>query len=448
MKANSTLHAPHSTLRSKLPRWTCALAALGLAALPASAWQLTSNLTFRAEASVKEGYDDNVYLQDTQPNLTLVPKAALPYQGSFFTTLTPALFLDYQPSPAFNLSASYVPAISFYYSTPSENNTANKMALNLGGNISTVGWELANSLLCIAGSREGLYYGGAPTVGGNVPAIGGIPVRDRRAATMYRGRYRATWYLNQFFVRPVTTAYVHDFNTVSKDNRLGQPNYGYENYVDRWEYAGGVDLGYELPNKVQIFLGYRRGFEDDSHMPGSPYNYDTKYNRPLAGIEGQPWPWFKVALALGWDMHQTTSRVPIGFDQEYAKLWSDSSLSFLPTARDTFTFRFTSNTQPAFSSPSIYDDTQYDLSGRHVFSPHWAAGAGVRLYNGDWFYPVLRNDWVYTASASLAYTYNAHLSTELTYSYDWTDCRIPQIPDTSGREFNRNLFWLAVKWSL
>ena len=437
-------------LRTGWPRWTLALAALGLTTLPSTAWQAASNLTVRAEAMVKQGYDSNVYLQDQQPDLTKVPRAVQPFTSSFFTTLTPGIFLDYKPCAAFNLAASYAPAISFYYSTPSENNIANRVLANLGGTISEVPWEIGNAVTVITGQDEGLFFGGpplAPTTitGGNAPALGGIPARDRRDATVYRGLYRATWTSGKFFVRPVSTAYVHNFQTIQKDSRAGMPDYGYENYVDRSEFAGGLDAGYEVAKNLRVFLGYRYGVEDQGSMVGSPYQYDTTYNRPGGGIEGQPLPWLKLAIALGNDIHRTSSYPTApGFQRNYSKLWSDTTITFLPTAQDSIAFKFTRNTQPAFSSPSVYDDTVYDLAGRHKFSSRWAVGAGVRLYNGDWFEPVKRNDWIYTVAASLAYTHNAHWGTELAYAYDWTQS---EIPNTSGREYTRSLVWLSVKWS-
>jgi len=152
-------------------------------------------------------------------------------------------------------------------------------------------------------------------------------------------------------------------------------------------------------------------------------------------------------MAFGDDMHHTTSdTVAPGFQKGYDVLWSDTLITFLPTAEDTITFKFTRNTQPAFSSPSVYDDTVYDLAGRHKFGPHWTVGAGMRWYNGDWLDPVLRSDWLYTASASVAYTYDKQLSADLTYTYDWTDCSYPPL-NTAGREYTRNLVWLGVKYA-
>ena len=87
------------------------LAMVALTAMPVRA--AVTNLSWKAEATVKESYDSNVYLQDNAPNPGNVQAAELaglhPVQankGSMVTTITPKIGLDYKPGAAFNLSAS------------------------------------------------------------------------------------------------------------------------------------------------------------------------------------------------------------------------------------------------------------------------------------------------------------------------------------------------------
>jgi len=92
--------------------------------------------------------------------------------------------------------------------------------VNLGGKVDDVSWGIAHSLAFVDGNREAPYYG-VMTVPGTldgVPAIGGIPVRDRREQFIYRGGLKVTIPAGKFFVRPVLAAYVHDFQTVQRLN--------------------------------------------------------------------------------------------------------------------------------------------------------------------------------------------------------------------------------------
>ena len=64
--------------------------------------------------------------------------------------------------------------------------------------------------------------------------------------------------------------------------------------------------------------------------------------------------------------------------------------------------------------------------------------------SGDWLAPVSREDWIYTVSASVGYTFHRHWNAELGYSYDWVDSRVD---NTEGREFTRHLVALGVRYN-
>ena len=145
------------TLRAQLARFTLVstLAFSGSIAF-GQGWQLADTLTLKADASLKETYDSNVYLQDVEPDPANVAAAraagfhsAEAEKGSFVTTLLPKLALDYQPCTAFGLFASYAPEVTWYHSASSEDYVAHRAALNLSGKIEETKWELLNSFTVI-----------------------------------------------------------------------------------------------------------------------------------------------------------------------------------------------------------------------------------------------------------------------------------------------------------
>ncbi len=91
-------------------------------------------------------------------------------------------------------------------------------------------------------------------------------------------------------------------------------------------------------------------------------------------------------------------------------------------------------------SGTLCDTNRAPFSGRTPLG----AGAGFKIYGGDWQAPVSREDWIFTPSASLTYAHNQHLSGELAYAYDWVES---QVLNTAGREYRRNLVSLSVKYS-
>jgi hypothetical protein len=431
------------------------LSALAAAFIPfCSGLAASTNLTWKADFTLKETYDDNVYLQNNAPPSTM-PDAVPAKKSSWVTTLTPHVGLDYKFGTGFKASLSYAPDVAVYHNTPSEDNTTHRGVTTFSGAAGDAVWEQTDTFTYIDGSRTGPIFGRiTPGPSQDVPAIGGIPLRDRRAAFIYRGGFKLTWTLDRFFIRPVASAYVHDFNTIQK---LSAPLPGecYENYLDRQDVNGGVDIGYEVGNKTYLVLGYRYGRQDQFTGPNATSTaftdspYDSSYHRILFGVEGNPAKWIKLAALGGPEIRDWASGTYAGFDRNRIDYWVDATATIMPDKNDAVTLLFRRLTQPAFSSQSIYDDITYSAMWKHTFNEHFSASAGMQLYIGDWQAPVYRDDWIYTPSAGLTYTCNKHFSVEAACSGDWaknkTSTSAPKAQYADGREFTRHLVSLAMK---
>jgi len=402
----------------------------------AQGWQLATNLSLKADLTLKETFDSNVYLQDTAPS-PAVANAAQPFQESFVTSVTPRLALDWKPAPQFNLATFYAPEVVTFHAEPSESHVAHRAALTLSGQVGIVTWEQFNTLNWIDGSREGLTFGGP----GGAPAIGGIPIRDRRAAIIYRNGFRAFHPHGKWFFRPVVWSYIHDFQTETR-SRAAYPFY--QNYVDRNDFTLGVDTGYKAFPNAYLIVGYRYGFQDEPPLPGETIHYSNEYHRVVAGFEGKVTDWLKIIGAVGPDYRDFNHDTAPGFDNHHIGLYYDASAVLTPTKHDTITLAAKQFEQPAFGAPSAYEDITWEITWRHQFDAKFSTSAGFRAYGGDWLPPVAREDWIYTASAGVSYVRDKHWSAELSYSYDWAESKIP---NTAGREFTRHLVSLGVKYS-
>ncbi len=412
---------------------------------------MSTNLQLRAEAAVKEMFDSNVYIQDLAPTSN-IPGAVQAKKESLVSTVSPRILVDYLPCAAFRAALSYTPDFTWYASAPSEDNMTHRFGVNFSGKVEDAVWDLQNNFVYIDGSTEGPIFGRP----GDIPAVGGIPLRDRRAAFIYRSGFRYSEMFGKWMLRPVAGAYVHDFKTEMRPTPAGAP-YVYENYIDRQDISGGLDVGYEVASGLRVVLGYRYGRQDQFTAPCGPGGatisspYGNAYNRILAGVEGAPVAWLQLGVLAGPDIRQFDHDIP-GFDANEMLYYVDAFVTFLPTKHDTITLSNKRFEQPAFSSFSMYEDITYDLMWRHRFSSQWVATAGFRLYIGDWQAPVNRDDWIYTPTAGLAYAYNRHLTAELAYSYDWVENQVSTSATgatfAEGREYTRHLVSLAVKYSL
>lgn len=419
------------------------LVACSVASASTAVWSAANtNLTWQASVTVKETYDSNVYLQDYEPS-PLVPAAVRPFQESFVTSVTPKVGMGWRPIPEFGLSASYAPEVVLFHAEPTEDHVSHRTALNFSGKVKDIAWEQFNSFTWIDGTTEGLTFGIVDPVTGRpagAPAIGGIPIRDRREALIYRNGFGAYHPLGPWFFRPTFASYIHDFRTTEKDPR----NFPfYQNYVDRNDLNVGVDVGYAVYKEVHAVVGYRFGYQMEPPLPGSDIDYSNHYHRVIAGLEGDLTAWFKLKLGIGPAYHDFDHSTPGTFDGHQLLLYVDSSAVLTPTVLDTITLTVKQFMQPAFGAPSAYEDITYDVVWQHDICNHSGFKVGFRAYAGDWLDPVQREDWIYTASAGFDLTINKHLSAAVTYSYDWAES---MIPNTEGRNFTRHLAGLSAAY--
>ncbi|MEY4387735.1 MAG: hypothetical protein RLY20_3018 [Verrucomicrobiota bacterium] len=396
----------------------------------------TSNWTFNADLTLKESFDSNVYLQDTKPNPT-IPNAAQPFQQSLVTAVTPKVGFAFKPGPQFNVAGSYAPEVVTYHAEPTESHVAHRLGLLFNGRLDKVVWQMQNTFTYIDGSKEGLTFGAL----GGAPAIGGIPIRDRREALIYRNSFGAFHQHGDWFFRPAVSSYIHDFRTELRDPVT---NPFYQNYVDRNDFNLGVDGGYQIVKDGHLFLGYRYGWQHEPPLPNRDVDYSNFYNRALLGFEGRLCDTLKMNLFIGPDWRDYAHHTPVGFKDHQIKLYLDGSVVFTPTKADTVTLTLKRFEQPAFGTPSAYEDITYEIAARHQFNDRFYAGAGFKAYGGDWEPPVRRDDWIFTTSASAGCTLAPHFSAELVYTYDWADSLVPNTP---GREFTRHLVALSAKYS-
>lgn len=414
---------------------------------PKSPWATSVSLT------LKETFDSNVYLQDATPDPASVAAAAAAgldavsaKESSFVTSVLPRFGLDYRPGPAFTASAAYAPEITYYHEASSEDYATHRGTLNLGGRIDTATWELLNTVSCIDGNDLGPTFARP----GDVPALGGIPLRDRREAFIFRNGFRLTYPVKKFFIRPVATTYFHDFKTDQR--RSPTPGaWVYENYIDRQEISGGLDVGYKLAKQTHVVLGYRYGAQDQGTLLGVSSPFDNSYQRLTLGVEGSPAQWLKLAVVAGPDFRNFHSEPIPGFDSDELLCYVDASVTVIPSAQDSIVLAYRRSEQPAFSSLSMYQDIIYSLAWRHKLGDCFTFGAGFQLYIGDWQPPAIREDWLYTPSLSVAYNYK-QVSVELAYSYDWAENEVAVVTGTptmyaNGREFTRHLASLGVKYA-
>lgn len=411
---------------------------LVMAAQAVADWQPVTNLTLKAAAAVRVAYDSNVYLQDTAaaPGVTGVVPAE---HGSWVFSVLPQLGLAYQPCEAFKLQTGYAGEYTWFERASSEDHRVHRFPLNASGKVSDTSWAVGNSFTYIDGADEGPTFG-RPA---DIPAIGGVPLRDRRSALIYRGSLKVRQPLGgPWFLEPVANAYVHDFYTVQKANPVG-PNRVYENYVDRQEVTGGLMIGRDIGRHTDLSLGYVYGRQDQFSLLGNNSPYDSHIHRILMGLRGRPASWVQLDWLVGPDFRDFDREIA-GFDDDEVLAFVQCSATLLPTKADRIVLFNKRYLQPAYGGPSVYEDVTYRITWLRQWCPEFSSQVGFQAYQGDWQLPARRDDWIFTPSVSLTYKWRKKLTVQLAYSYDWTDTEYAGVTYSDGRNFSRHLTSLLV----
>lgn len=390
-------------------------------------WKLSTTLTAR------ESYDSNVFLQDTSPDAAII--GALPARrASLVSSVAVSLAGEARPFPALTVAAIYAAEAARFHSAASEDSVVHRLSLNTAGRSGVTNWSWQNSGTWIDGSDESPIFGGP----GGAASMAGIPLRDRRDAFVGRSSFKLTHTAGPWLLRPVAAAYLHDFHTRQRRRS------GYVNYIDRQELLAGVDLGRAISPTSWFIVGMRAGRQEQLKLHGEDSAYDHRLQRLVAGIEGKLLPFLQVNLLAGPEFRRTSAGTAAGFDRERTRLWLDASAALTLGPRDVLTIAARRFEQPAFASCSVYEDITYELAWRRKISDRLATTAGFKAYGGDWPAPFVREDWIFTSSASAQYAVSRRLVLEFACACERADSRVPA---TAGREYRRHLASAGLRFT-
>lgn len=383
-------------------------------------------------ATVRQSYDSNVYLQDIAP-ATGVAGALPAQQGSWVSALALGTKLDWKPGGAFQLQGGYAPEALRFHAARAEDHVVHRLHLQLTGRAEPADWSWQNFVTRIDGTSTAPVFGGAH----GAPALGAIPVRDRRDAVIVRSQLRLTLRQGAWLLRPSATAYHHDFQTEQTSAA------GCANYIDRRETLAGVDIGREIAANVRIFAGFRAGRQEQGRLFDRDSPFDCTVRRLLLGIEATPRPWLQFSAIAGHDDRAYAAGTPAAFDASEKPLWLDATAS-ATFAAHTFTLNLRRQRLPASSSVGVYDDTAAEANWRWQPPGRFSSVIGVKLARGQWAPPAVRDDVITSPGALLRFAPRRDCSTELGWTFDRGRSRVPL---TGGRDFRRHTLTAAITFT-
>ena len=436
-----------------------------LVTLTKPAWLTELSIT------VKESYDDNVFIAGAKPsdyktvNLNLVPSSialALENKSCFVTAVSPKVGVNFAPLLGDQhllqtLSLGYAADIVNYGSASTENYDAHRIIAAINGKTDDVSFSAENTFSAIDGSKLGPFYPGALA-----SAISIGILRERRDQLQDRSVVSLQYDVDKLFIRP--TGYFQDYDLqteqLSKAQVGGQA--GYQNYSDRYDVNGGLDLGYRIMPAFAATLGYRYGAQYQETFAKSidpvGFSASSDYQRILVGFEGKPIQWLDAKFQIGPDFRDYGSKAPVS-DPHMVTYYGEASLTATISSKDSLSFNYKQFQWVSSIGKSPYFDSAFDLNYKRKLTDQLSMDLGARVVEADYTSgldttkPVgtqalfKRDDTMTTMSVGLTYTFNAHASVSLAYSLDLGRNAEDGIVNPGTREFNRNVVSAAARFS-
>ena len=457
MKKKSGLSCRLLAASTLLPLASSVLAADAPAAALSSGWQKPAWLT-DLSLGVKESYDDNVLLvADKNPGMSS--------QSSWITTVSPKVGFNFAPllgtqKTLPTLSLVYAPDFAIYHDASSESYNAHKLANAIKGKTGDFSFALDNAFLFNDGDSAGPIYSGNDK---NRSCYATAAARERRTQIQDRTTIVLQYDVDNFFIRPTASLLYYDLMTDWHNGGSGtsaKKVLGYQNYVDRADVNGGLDLGWKVTKGLTITVGYRYGHQyqqayapavDNARGPnGQLMQSSADYQRLLLGLEGKPVKWLTVKLVGGPEFRDYNSAAPVN-DDHPVDYYGEASVSAAITSSQTLSFTYKHWQWVSSTGKLPYADNTYALAYHLNATKQLGLDLGAKYlfsdYNCGNNAGSLRNDAEYVLLAGASYAFTPHFSTSLGYTRNLGRNQQDNVGPLAGyREFDQNVVLLSAQY--
>jgi len=249
------------------------------------------------------------------------------------------------------------------------------------------------------------------------------------------------------------------------------PFKGYQNYVDRSDLNGGLDVGFKFIPSLAATLGYRYGHQYQAALPnsvdtlvvnGQQANASTDYQRVLVGLEGSPWKWLTVKMVVGPEFRKYGSAAPVANDKT-VNYYAEGTLTATLTPVQTLSLTCKHWQWVSSTGKLAYEDNScalayhwnatkklgLDLGAKFVSSDYNTSSAALTGQTVTAAGQSQRNDMVGSLSAGVGYAFTPHLSSSLAYSYDLGRNLQDNLPASAlekYREFDHQIVSVGVQY--
>jgi hypothetical protein len=401
---------------------------------------------------VSETYDDNIFG---------VSGNGMPPQEAWITKISPAIGFNFAPllgsqAPFQALSLNYTPDFVFFalprnkapYDEPSQNYYAHKVGTAIKGSSGDFSFSLDNGFLYNDGSKIAPTYALNQLSGAQANSLdryrsqfANTPARERANQIQDHEATDLQYDVGRAFIRATSALLYYNMDTAFH-NTSHAPYLGYQNYVDRSDANGGVDLGYKVLTNVALTLGYRYGSQFQQQFPttiSTDRHYSSStYQQGLFGAEGRPWNWLVMKLDGGPDFRSYNPNTPV-HDLPPTRYYGEASVAATITTNQSLTFKYKQWNWVASTGYVPEFDSSY------ILNYHWNAtrqlgfDLAAQIQEADYTSgfdtagtaPSIRVDREYTLAPGATYAFTPQLSVNLNYAFNAGNNELYTIPASS-----------------
>ncbi len=387
---------------------------------------------------IRESYDDNLFG---------VSGDGMPKRHSRVTSLSPKIGIDLariikQQDVWQVLSLNYEPDWATYDRESEENHVAHRLGNKIRARSGNLSFALENSFIYIDGSSDAAIYPAPDNVRSSYAHA--LP-RERRKQFQDRMKVEFQLDWNSVFFRPTGSLQYWDMLT---DQRAIS---GYQNWIDRYDVNGGMDLGYRISSQLAVFLGYRYGRQYQGYPLNSDYSSTNEYHRTLVGVEGNLFKWLTLSVSCGPDFRKYDDSAPVN-EKDQVNFFGESALTARLSEHDTVAVKYKATRWISSTGQVPTFDTSVELGFRHKFDDKLSWNLNGLIRNSDYTVgnyttgsaPSLRNDWLYSPSTRLAYAVNTHFEVTIGITANLGRNEQDGISNADYREFDEYVSMIGV----
>ncbi|MBI2512837.1 MAG: hypothetical protein HYV96_12735 [Opitutae bacterium] len=386
--------------------------------------------TVHVDAAARVTFDSNIFLQDGGPLVAGAVTTAPAREESWVQSVAAGAACGGVAAGAGKFELGYRAEIFRFAGHATENHDDHRVRASLAGAQGAAAWDASVNALWTNGEHLAPLYN---VVGGG-PAIGGEPVRARRAQTIVRGAARVTVARPGGWWRLLAAGIDQDFHTGFAS--------GCASYVDRGEYTAGAEFAREIRPGVAWVLGARAGRQRQADRPPSlALNSTSDLVRVLAGIEGKLTPHWKIDLRGGPDFRSFTAAEPAALGRHRSAPYVEATLGWTPDAADAVSLTGLHRLWPASSGRGVYEDSTWELGWKRKLGERWSARVAEKFADADNHrdaYPGTKpwHDQIRTTTCAAEFRWNKRVTLDASLVRETGEGLLPITP---GRAYTRTL---------